>query len=49
MRAQLFSEDGSEMVEQRAVFDRDELHKCEALAQAMLAAAPDAVRRLFEA
>ena len=49
MRAQLFSEDGSEMVEQRAVFDCDELHKCEALAQAMLAAAPDAVRRLFEA
>ena len=49
MRAQLFSEDGSEMVEQRAVFDCDELHKCEALARAMLAAAPDVVRRLFEA
>ena len=49
MRAQLFSEEGSEMVEQRAVFDCDELHKCEALARAMLAAAPDVVRRLFEA
>ena len=49
MRAQLFSEDGSEMVEQRAVFDCDELHKCEALARAMFAAAPDVVRRLFEA
>ena len=49
MRAQLFSEDGSELVEQRAVFDCDELHQCEALARAMLAAAPDSVRRLFEA
>jgi hydroxymethylbilane synthase len=49
MRAQLFSEDGSEMVEQRAVFDCDELQKCEELARSMLAAAPASVRRLFEA
>ncbi len=49
IRAQLFSEDGSEMVEQRAMFDCDELHKCEELARSMLAAAPESVRRLFEA
>ncbi len=49
MRAQLFSEDGSEVVEQRAVFDCDELRSCEELARSMLAAAPESVRRLFEA
>jgi hydroxymethylbilane synthase len=48
MRAQLFNEDGSEMVEQRAVFDCDELHSCEELARSMLAAAPESIRRLFE-
>ena len=40
MRAQLFSEDGSEMVEDRAVFDCDELGPAEALARSLLAAAP---------
>jgi hydroxymethylbilane synthase len=49
MRAQLFSEDGSEMVEDRAVFDCDDLKTCEKLAQSLLEAAPDAIRRLFEA
>ncbi len=47
MRAQLFSEDGSDMVEDRAVFDCGELKSPAALAQKLLDAAPDSVRRLF--
>ena len=49
MRAQLFSEDGSEMVEDRAVFDCGDDNTPEALARDMLARAPDAIRRLFDA
>jgi hydroxymethylbilane synthase len=49
MRAQLFSEDGRDMVEDRAVFDCDESGPPEALARALLAAAPDSIRRLFGA
>jgi hydroxymethylbilane synthase len=47
MRAQLFSEDGSEMVEDRAVFDCGETEAAEALAAALLQRAPDSIRRLF--
>jgi hydroxymethylbilane synthase len=47
MRGQLFSEDGSEMVEDRAVFDCGD-HKTPAdLARSLLARAPESVRRLF--
>ena len=49
MRAQLFSEDGRDMVEDRAVFDCDESGPPEALARALLAAAPETIRRLFGA
>lgn len=48
-RAQLFSEDGSEMIEDRAVFDCGEESKVEDLARAMLARAPESIRRLFGA
>jgi hydroxymethylbilane synthase len=47
MRAQLFSEDGSEMIEDRAVFDCGDDATPEALAAKLLDAAPDAIRRLF--
>ncbi|HEY8622768.1 MAG TPA: hydroxymethylbilane synthase, partial [Casimicrobiaceae bacterium] len=49
MRAQLFNEDGSEMVEQRAVFDCDDLDTPAELARTMLASAPDSIRKLFDA
>jgi hydroxymethylbilane synthase len=49
MRAQLFSEDGADMVEDRAVFDCGELHAPERLASELLAKAPESVRRLFAA
>ena len=49
MRAQIFSEDGREMVEQRAVFDCGD-HKTPArLAGDILAEAPESIRRLFAA
>lgn len=47
LRAQLFSEDGSEMIEERAVFDCGDNATPERLAQAMLAKAPESIRRLF--
>jgi hydroxymethylbilane synthase len=47
MRAQLFSEDGSELVEDRAVFDCDDCDTPKRLAQSLLAAAPESIRRLF--
>jgi hydroxymethylbilane synthase len=48
MRGQLFSDDGSEMVEDRAVFDcGDDAPK--ELARSLLARAPDSIRRLFGA
>ena len=49
MRAQIFSEDGAEMIEQRAVFDCGDRSAPAELARAMLAAAPDSIRRLFGA
>ena len=49
MRAQLFSEDGSEMVEDRAVFDCDDTHTPAELARELLARAPESIRRLFAA
>jgi hydroxymethylbilane synthase len=49
MRAQLFSEDGSEMVEQRAVFDCGDDDTPAALAREMLAKAPESIRSLFAA
>ena len=49
MRAQLFSEDGSEMVEQRAVFDRGDDKTPASLAREMLARAPESIRSLFAA
>src|SRR3954449_1506752 len=47
MRAQLFSEDGSEMVEDRAVFDCGDNDTPEALARSLLAKAPESIRSLF--
>jgi hydroxymethylbilane synthase len=49
LRAQLFSEDGADMIEDRAVFDCGENEPAEALARSLLAAAPDSIRRLFGA
>ena len=49
MRGQLFSEDGSELVEDRAVFDCGDLKTPESLARDLLATAPESIRRLFEA
>ena len=49
MRAQLFSEDGSEMVEDRAVFECGDHKTPEQLAHNMLATAPAAIRKLFAA
>jgi hydroxymethylbilane synthase len=47
MRAQLFSEDGSEMVEDRAVFDCGDGKTPEQLAETLLGKAPESVRKLF--
>jgi len=49
MRAQLFSEDGRDMVEDRAVFDCDDDATPAELAKEMLAKAPESIRRLFAA
>jgi hydroxymethylbilane synthase len=49
MRAQLLSEDGREMVEDRAVFDCGDDRTPANLAKAMLARAPESIRRLFAA
>src|SRR3982751_6339181 len=49
MRAQLFSEDGSEMVEERGVFDCGDTNTPEGLARALLEKAPESIRRLFDA
>jgi hydroxymethylbilane synthase len=48
MRAQIFSEDGKDVVEQRAVFDCGDEKSPKALARDMLAKAPDSIRRLFD-
>ncbi|HET9146069.1 MAG TPA: hydroxymethylbilane synthase, partial [Sphingomicrobium sp.] len=47
MRGQLYSEDGSEMVEDRAVFDCGDSKIPAELARSLLAKAPESVRRLF--
>ncbi|HEY4070954.1 MAG TPA: hydroxymethylbilane synthase [Sphingomicrobium sp.] len=47
MRAQLFSEDGADMVEDRGVFDCGELKEPAELARSLLAKAPESIRRLF--
>ena len=47
MRAQLFSEDGSEMVDDRAVFDCGVTEVAEQLAHNLLAKAPESIRKLF--
>ena len=49
MRGQLFSEDGSELVEDRAVFDCGDTRPAEELARSLLAKAPASIRRLFGA
>src|SRR5215212_1281508 len=49
MRAQIFSDDGKDMVEQRAVFDCDDVKAPAELARKMLAEAPESIRRLFAA
>ena len=49
MRAQLFSEDGAEMIEDRAVFDCGDHETPESLAHKLLAAASESIRRLFAA
>jgi hydroxymethylbilane synthase len=48
MRAQLFSSDGKDMVEQRAVFDCGDSKAPARLARDLLAAAPESIRSLFE-
>jgi hydroxymethylbilane synthase len=47
MRGQLYSEDGKDMVEDRAVFDCGELDAPAELARALLAKAPESIRELF--
>src|SRR6185369_3767407 len=49
MRAQLFSEDGKDKVEDRAMFDCGDVKTPEKLAREMLAKAPESIRRLFDA
>jgi len=49
MRAQLFSEDGREMIEDQALFECGDHKTPEKLARAMLANAPPAIRKLFAA
>jgi hydroxymethylbilane synthase len=49
MRAQIFSEDGKDMIEQRAVFDCDDEATPAELAREMLAKAPESIRSLFAA
>jgi len=49
MRAQLFSEDGKDMVEERAVFDCGDDSSPAKLARKLLAKAPESIRSLFAA
>src|SRR5436305_2840091 len=49
MRAQLFSEDGKDMIEQRGAFDCDDLKAPAELAREMLGKAPKPIRSLFAA
>ena len=47
IRAQLFSEDGADMIEKRAVFDCGDLETPAELARSLLGEAPESIRRLF--
>ena len=47
MRAQLFSEDGHDMVEQRAVFDCGDSKTPTELARSLFDQAPETIRKLF--
>ena len=47
MRGQLFSEDGADMVEDRALFDCGHDEQAEELARRLLQRAPESIRRLF--
>jgi hydroxymethylbilane synthase len=47
IRAQLFSEDGADMIEKRAVFDCGDLGTPAELARSLLGEAPESIRRLF--
>ena len=47
MRAQLFSEDGKDMVEERAVFECDDISSPAELARKLLGKAPESIRSLF--
>lgn len=47
-RAQIFSEDGSEMVEDKAIFDCEDRNTPVEMAERMLASAPESIRRLFQ-
>ena len=49
LRAQLFSEDGRDMVEDRAAFDCGDLKTPQTLAKSLLAKAPESIRKLFGA
>ena len=49
MRAQIYAEDGSEMVQDKARFDCGDERTPARLAECMLESAPEAVRRLFAA
>src|SRR3954447_3705460 len=49
IRAQLFSEDGADMVEGRAVMDCGDNGPAEELARSLLGEAPESIRRLFGA
>lgn len=49
MRAQLLSEDGTDMIEKRAVFDCGDLEAPAMLARSLLGEAPQSIRRLFAA
>ncbi len=49
MRGQLFSEDGADMIEDRARFECGQDDAPEQLARALLARAPESIRKLFDA
>jgi hydroxymethylbilane synthase len=49
LRGQLFSEDGRDMVEDRAIFDCGENEEATGLARRLLERAPESIRRLFAA
>jgi hydroxymethylbilane synthase len=49
LRAQLFSEDGADMVEGRVVLDCGDNGRAETLARSLLGEAPESIRRLFGA